>query len=113
MNREKVKKEKHSAYRSMKLSSMDGKPTPHNSDLLRWTNEQWRNLTPLTLGDTKVYPCGTQSKKQKEKGLPSVCRPTIKVTDKTPTLASSYTKKQIKKAVEIKKKGLVISWSKL
>jgi len=104
---------KPSAYRSMILGSKDGKQTPKSSDLLRWTKEEWRNLTPVLLGDNKFYPCGTKSKEQISKGLPSVCRPTVKISKETPTLARNYDKKDIAKAVSIKKKGQTIKWTKL
>ena len=35
------------------------------------------------------------------------------IYEKTPDLANSYTRKQILKAVEIKKQGKKISWNKL
>ena len=81
--------------------------------LKNWINEKWANLTPKMLGDTKFYECGKKSKEQEKKGLPSVCRPTIKVNKNTPTLAQSYTKREITKAVNIKAKGGRINWSKL
>lgn len=103
--------EKHSAYKSMKIKG--NKTTPQEKqDLIRWGNERWINLT-AKITDNKTLACGTKGKRQKELNLPSVCRPSIKVNQKTPTLASSYTKTQIKKAIEIKKKGDTISWSKL
>ena len=103
--------EKHSAYKSMKTKG--NKTTPkEKADLIRWGNEKWINLT-AKITDNKTLACGTKGKKQKEQNLPSVCRPSIKVNQQTPTLASSYTKTQIKKAINIKKKGDTISWSKL
>jgi len=105
-------KQKHSAYKSMRLSK-ENKNKTKNSGLERWINEKWRNLTPKTLGDNKFYECGVKSKKQKELNLPSVCRPSVKVNSKTPTLDKAYSKQQVKKAVETKKKGNYIKWSKL
>jgi len=108
-----MSKEKHSAYRSMKLGA-EGKTKPTNKDnegaLQRWTDEKWLNLNALIyLG--KELPCGTKYKGQKE---PTVCRPKKKISEKTPTpLAKDLTKKQIEKAIEIKKKGKRIDWSKL
>ncbi len=107
------KKEKHSAYRSMKLAS-EGKTKPTNKDnkgaLQRWSDEKWLNLNALIyLG--QELPCGTKYKNQKE---PTVCRPKKKISSKTPTpLAKDLTKKQIEKAIEIKKQGKRIDWSKL
>ena len=48
-----------------------------------------------------------------QKSNPSICRPTKKVNKDTTSLAQSFTKKQIKKALEIKKKGRRIDWDKL
>ena len=105
-------KMKPSAYRSMQLAK-EGKTKESDGDLKRWVNEKWRNLTPKVLGDTKFYACGTKSPEQIKKGLPSICRPTVKVNSNTPILAQSYTKQQIKKAVNIKAKGGRINWDKL
>jgi hypothetical protein len=118
INRTKSKSagEKYSAYRSMRLASQ-GKTRPTNKAnrgaLLDWSRERWENLTArLTDGD-KFYDCGTKGKKQKEKGLPSVCRPSIRVNKKTPRLAKEFSEKQIRKAIEIKKKGKRINWKEL
>jgi len=108
--------EKHSAYRSMKLAS-EGKTKPttkkNKGALQRWSNENWINLSAL-LTDNKELPCGTKGKKQKEKDIPSVCRPKKKVNEKTPKpLAKDLTKKQIEKAIKIKKEGKRINWKDL
>ena len=103
--------EKHSAYRSMRLKG--NKTTPQEkADLIRWKNEKWINLT-AKITDNKTLPCGTKGKKQLEQNLPSVCRPSVKINNKTPTLASSYSKKEITKAVKIKKDGKIINWKSL
>lgn len=107
------KKEKHSAYRSMKLSA-EGKSKPTTKEnkgaLLRWSKEQWLNLNALK--DTgEELPCGKKYKGQKE---PTVCRPKKKISEKTPKpLAYDLTKKQIEKAIKIKKTGGRIIWSEL
>ena len=102
---------KHSAYSSMKLKN--NKTTPQETrDLIRWGNEKWINLTAL-ITDGKKLACGNKGKKQKELNLPSVCRPSIKISKATPSLASSYSKEQIKKAIKIKKKGEVIKWNRI
>jgi len=107
--------EKHSAYRSMKLAKLGlTKPTTKDNRgaLLDWTREKWVNLTAL-LTDGKELACGTKGKKQKELGLPSVCRPSIRINKKTPILAKEFTNKQITKAIELKKKGKRINWKEL
>jgi hypothetical protein len=97
----------------MKLAA-EGKSKPTTKEnkgaLKRWTEEQWLNLNALVdIG--KELPCGTKYKGQKE---PTVCRPKKKVSEKTPKpLAKDVSKKQVRKAVEIKKKGLNIKWSEL
>ena len=111
-----MSKEKHSAYRSMKLAS-EGKTKPvsksNRGALQRWSDELWVNLS-AKLTDNKELPCGTMGKKQKEKGIPSVCRPKYKINEKSPTpLAKDLSKKQIEKAIEIKKKGGRIIWAEL
>jgi hypothetical protein len=103
---------KHSAYKSMALAK-EGKTKNKDGNLKNWINEKWRNLTPLTLGDNKFYECGKKSKKQIELNIPSVCRPTIKVNENTPTLAKNYNLTQIKKAISNKKKGQYIKWNLL
>jgi hypothetical protein len=108
-------KEKHSAYRSMKLAKLGlTKPTTkaNKGALLDWSKEKWLNLTAL-LTDNKKLPCGTKGKQQIEKDLPSVCRPSVKVNSKTPKLASNFTDKQIKKAIKQKQKGERILWDYL
>jgi hypothetical protein len=100
-----------SAYASMRLKG--NKTTPkEKADLIRWTKEKWINLT-AKMTDNETLACGTKGKKQKQLGLPSICRPTVKISKETPTLASSYTKEQIKKAIKIKKTGDVIKWKEL
>lgn len=103
--------EKHSAYKSMKLKN--NKTTPQEkTNLINWGKEKWINLT-AKITDKKTLPCGTKGKKQIDLNLPSVCRPSIKVNEKTPTLASNYSKDQIRKAIEIKKEGKTIKWALL
>ena len=102
----------HSAYKSMAIAK-EGKTKEHDGNLKRWVNEKWQNLTPLTLGDTKFYECGEKSKEQELKHIPSVCRPSKKINKETPKIAKKFNKTQIKKAINIKKKGDYIRWEKL
>jgi hypothetical protein len=110
---EKVKKQKHSAYRSMQLAKLGAsKPTTKENKgaLQRWTNEEWLNLNALKDKGIEL-PCGQKYKGQTE---PTVCRPKKKINDKTPKpLAYELTNKQIDKAIKIKKSGKRIDWSKL
>lgn len=103
---------KHSAYRSMQLAK-EGKTKNKDGNLKRWIQEDWRNLTPYAEGLTSLDEtpeCGKPHPEQKGK---SVCRPMKKVNEQTPNLASTYSKEQIKKAVELKNKGETIKWDDL
>jgi hypothetical protein len=114
MDKEKVLKMKHSAYKSMRLGQLKlNKTTPEKKkDLIRWKNEKWENLTAKITDGDKFYPCGQKGKKQGN--LPSVCRASVKISNKTPKpLSSQLSKQQIKKAIEIKKKDKRINWSEL
>lgn len=116
MNKSEVlKKMKPSAYRSMLMGKLGlTKATKKETqDLIRWNKgEKWQNLTPKAVGDDNFYECGRKGKTQGN--LPSVCRPSVKINEKTPKpLAKELTKEQIKKAIEIKKKGGRIDWMKL
>jgi hypothetical protein len=116
INNNPVLNQKHSAYRSMKLSQLGlTKPTTkkNEGELEKWILARWQNLTAkLTDGD-KFYNCGNRGKNQKILKLPSVCRPSIRIDNKTPTLANQYTDNQIKKAINIKKQGRRINWREL
>lgn len=103
--------EKPSAYKSAFLvktyKELGGrlKEEKKPSGLTRWARADWKNLTPYAEGLVKkkdVPKCGQKHPKQSK---PSVCRPAKE--------AKKYSKKQIKKAVEIKAKGKQIDWSKL
>lgn len=117
--KEAVKQMKPSAYRSMLMGKLGmTKSTPDKKkSLLQWGSptkgEKWINLT-AKLTDKKELPCGTQGRKQKEKNLPSVCRPKYRVNEKTPKpLAGNVSPQKIKKAIAIKKKGEYIKWNEL
>jgi hypothetical protein len=107
-----MNKQKHSAYKSMRLSSMDLNKT-ENTGLKRWINEKWINLTALITDDKKLE-CGKKGKNQIKQNLPSVCRPSVKVNKDTPKiLANNVSKSQIMKAIKMKKEGKRIIWGKL
>lgn len=105
---------KHSAYRSMQLAKQ-GKTKKKDGKLRRWVKEEWINLSPYlrdiikNISDSPA--CGDSSKNKK--GDKSICRPLKKVSNKTPKLATEYTKKEIKKALNIKNQGKRIEWNKL
>lgn len=110
--KEAVKKMKPSAYRSMLMSKLG--ITPKNKrnkkELIDWTKEQWLNLNALVAVASEM-PCGKKYKGQTDK---TVCRPKNKINDKTSTpLAYDLTKKQIRKAINLKNKGERIDWKKI
>jgi len=115
------KYEKHSAYKSMYLveeyERLGGKINTKlkKSGTATWNKEKWKNLTPIAMGIEsdikKLTACGNKHPKQKTN--PTICRPTKKINKNTTSLAQSFTKSQIKKALEIKKKGLRINWKEL
>ena len=103
---------KHSAYRSMRIAEKGKAKT--KGGLRTWIDEKWINLSPYAYGVVpfnKSPECGDSS--LNPKGVPSVCRPMKKKSKNTPTLANNYTKAQIRKAVEMKKKGKRIMWGEL
>ena len=109
---QKILHEKHSAYKSMKLSELGlSKPTNkrNEGDLLRWKNEKWLNLNAL-IDINKKIPCGTKYKGQT---TPTVCRPSIRINQKTPKLVNEYTENQIKKAIKLKQQKKRINWNEL
>jgi hypothetical protein len=118
MDKEKkrILKMKPSAYKSMMLGKLNmSDSTPQKKkDLIRWKNEKWENLSARITDGDKFYACGQKGKKQIKKDVPSVCRPSVKINNKTPKpLSKNITDKQIKKAIDIKKKGGTIKWSEL
>jgi hypothetical protein len=111
-----------SAYKSMymieqyeKLGGRINQKLKNKSGTATWLKEKWVNLTPIALNlETdikKLTVCGKKHPKQKSN--PSICRPTKKVNKDTSSLAQSFSKSQIKKAFEIKKKGKRINWNEL
>lgn len=107
--------EKPSAYRSMALSKMNLTRTKENKGKLKqWRDEMWENLTARITDGDKFYNCGTKGKKQIEKDLPTVCRPSKRV-NKTTTkpLANQLSDKQIMMAIKEKQKGKRIDWQSI
>jgi hypothetical protein len=99
--------EKPSAYRSMRMGKSNSK---NRGGLERWIDEVWLNLNALKDKNIEL-PCGKKYKGQKD---PTVCRPKKRINNKTPTpLAYDLSKKQIEKAIKIKKSGKRVSWKDL
>lgn len=115
------KYEKNSAYKSMYMMEQYDKLGGRINTKLKksgtdkWLKEKWKNATALAMGleskINKLPVCGNKHPKQKNN--PSICRPTKKINKTTPTLLQEFNKKQIKKALEMKKKGMRIMWDKL
>lgn len=116
------KYKKNSAYKSMYMAEeyerLGGRINPKlksKSKLKTWISEKWVNLTPIALGlETSIKNLTVCGKKHpKQKSDPTICRPTKKVNKNTTSLAQSFSKSQIKKAFQIKKKGKRINWNQL
>lgn len=84
---------KHSAYRSMayikeyKRRGGDFIPDGKTMNLKRWQKEKWRDVNPN--GTKKSYP---------------VYRPTVRVTEKTPTTVDEISKAELVRQSRIKQK---------
>lgn len=100
---------KTSAYKSSWIVSnykkLGGRYTdkkPKSSGLTRWFKEKWVDLNrPIKDSKNKVIgyePCGRQTKK----GTYPLCRPSHKITEKTPKTYKEIPKKSIKKAQKLK-----------
>lgn len=115
------KYKKHSAYKSMYMmeqyEKLGGRINKNlkKSGTATWNKEKWVNLSAIAMGIESniknLTACGEKHPKQKKN--PTICRPTKKVNKDTPKLAQSFSKSQIKKALEIKKKGKRINWNEL
>lgn len=115
------KYKKNSAYKSMFLieeyERLGGRINKNlkKSGTATWLKEKWVNLTPIAMGlETdikKLTVCGKKHPKQKSE--PTICRPTKKVNKNTTSLAQTFSKKQIIKALKIKKQKKRINWSDL
>jgi len=115
------KYKKNSAYKSMFLveeyKRLGGRINKNlkKSGTTNWIKEKWVNLTPIAMGlETdikKLTVCGKKHPKQKSE--PTICRPTKKINKDTTSLAQSFTKKQIIKALKIKKQKKRINWNDL
>lgn len=105
-----ILKMKPSAYRSMMMSKVGLTKKTSKNDLKRWTLEHWLNLNAL-IDIGEELPCGKKYKNQKDA---TVCRPKKKIDEKTASpLAYDLTKKQIKKAINMKNKGERIDWKNI
>jgi len=113
------KYKRNSAYKSMFImqtyEELGGKViSDKKSKLNNWLKENWKNLTGVALGKTKLKDAPVCGNKDKNQGKnKTICRPTKKINNKTTSLASEFTQKQLKKALKIKNEGKRIDWSKL
>ncbi len=103
----------HSAYSSL-AKAKRGAIKRRDGGLVRWLREKWVNLTPLAEGlveNVAQSPaCGSRHPRQRSK---TVCRPSVRVSHKTPSLASSFSRAQVARAVRIKDRGGTVHWKKL
>lgn len=111
---------KHSAYKSMQLirtyKELGGRINEKfgKGGTSTWRSEKWKNLSPVALDLTSIKKapvCGVKHPKQGKNK--SICRPTVKVNSKTPKLAQSFSKTQIRRAQQLKNKGKRIEWTDL
>ena len=78
-----------------------GKKNPQTG-ITRWLNEEWINVCKLP----KKVPCGRSKLSAKNwKQKYPYCRPSKKITSKTPVLASKLSKSQIDKLCKRKRKS--------
>ena len=115
------KYKKNSAYKSMYMveqyERLGGRINKNlkKSGTATWLKEKWVNLTPIAMGlETdikKLTVCGKKHRKQKSE--PTICRPTKKINKNTTSLAQTFSKKQIIKALKIKKQKKRINWNDL
>ena len=111
--------QKHSAYKSMALIKLykekGGRIDESKSKggTTKWLKEEWKNLSGVALGKMSIKNAPKCGVKFKNQNVPSICRPTKKIDSSTPKLGQSYSKNQLKKALEEKKKGKIIKWNKL
>ena len=75
---------------------------PTKTGISRWMDEKWVNVCKLG----KKVPCGRPklSVSNWKKKYP-YCRPSVKITSSTPTLASELSKSEIKKRCNLKHKS--------
>ena len=103
---------KPSAYKNMALvkeyKRLGGKfrgTKDKKGGTINWRKEDWRNLTGVALGKMTVNEAPKCGNKYKGQTAPSICRPRKE--------AVKYSKAQLRKALNIKKKGETINWKKL
>ena len=71
------------------------------SGITRWMKEEWINVCKLP----KKIPCGRSKLSENWKKNYPYCRPSKKITSKTPVLASKLKKSQIDKLCKRKRKS--------
>lgn len=97
---------RHSAYKSMFIvktyKELGGKYSGKNTkSTARWRQEKWIQVIPYLTSGKKVE-CG------RYKDMPKVCRPLIRINDKTPTTLPELIKLHSKKMLlQLAKKKLV------
>ena len=81
------------------------KTKPKKTGLARWFKEEWVDLKRPIKGKTKekkFMPCGRPSAKSSKSEYP-LCRPSIRVTKKTPRTYKEISKKSLVKAKKSKR----------
>lgn len=74
------------------------------SSLTRWAREKWVNICEKTASG-KFKSCGRKNLDSKTKSDYPVCRPSVKISKKTPKTVHELSKTEIKKSCETKRKN--------
>lgn len=99
--------EKTSAYKSIwivrnyiKAGGLYDKPKEYDSGLNRWLKEKWVDISKFDKKTQTYAPCGRTTKTQDY----PVCRPSVRVSSKTPKTVYELTEKEKRDAIALKKK---------
>ena len=79
-------------YKKRNGTFADTTPKDNSEGLLRWFSEKWVDL------NRPGEACGRKNNKNNKNNIYPLCRPTIKVSNNTPTLAQNIDAKTIKSA---------------
>jgi hypothetical protein len=87
--------------RGGKYAGKRSRSRKESSGIDRWMREKWINVCKLP----RKVSCGRSKLSKSWKRNYPVCRPSIRVNSKTPTLASQISKSEIKRICSIKRKS--------
>jgi hypothetical protein len=87
--------------RGGKYSGSVSKSRKRSSGIDRWMKEKWINICKLP----RKVSCGRKKLSKSWKRNYPVCRPSIRINSKTPTLASQISQKERKRICSIKRRS--------